>query len=117
MVAAGGHERRGTGHERYELEAEHVAVEAQPPLQIADVQVHVADHEPRTGLAAWLLAGEAAGPVVVWVDFSCWLMLILPRVFECRLAYELPGTLEVQPQGLLQRDPQEPESLQFPSAL
>ena len=60
MVAAGGHERRGTGHERHELEAKHVAVEGEPTVQIADVQVHVADHEPRTGLAAWLLAGDCA---------------------------------------------------------
>src|ERR671910_2466712 len=58
MVAAGRHERRGTGHERHELEAEHVAVEAQAPLQIANVQVDVADHQPGTGLAAWLLAGD-----------------------------------------------------------
>jgi hypothetical protein len=34
-----------------------------------------------------------------------------------RLAYELPGALEVQPQRLLQRDYEEPESLQLPSAL
>jgi hypothetical protein len=37
-------------------------------------------------------------------------------VFEGRLAYELPGTLEVQPQRL-QRDPQEAESLQLPRTL
>src|SRR5918995_4229526 len=39
MVAASGHERGLAGHERHELEAEHVAVEAQAALQIADVKV------------------------------------------------------------------------------
>jgi hypothetical protein len=58
MVAAGRHESRGTGHERHELEAEYVAVEGEPTLQIADVQVDVADYQPRTGLAVWLLAGD-----------------------------------------------------------
>jgi hypothetical protein len=32
-------------------------------------------------------------------------------VFEYRLAYELPGALEVQPQRLLQRDPEKPQPL------
>src|SRR3712207_491702 len=38
-------------------------------------------------------------------------------VFEYRLAYELPGALVVQPQRLLQRDPEESEALQLPRAL
>src|SRR5215212_6797411 len=44
-------------------------------------------------------------------------MLILPRVFEGRLAYELPSALEVQPQGLLEHHPQESEPLQVPRTL
>ncbi len=43
--------------------------------------------------------------------------IIFLRVFENRLADELPRTLEVQPQRLLERDPEEPESLQLPGAL
>jgi short chain dehydrogenase len=39
------------------------------------------------------------------------------QVFENYLAYELPGALEVQPQRLLECDPQEPESLQGPRPL
>ena len=35
-------------------------------------------------------------------------------VVDYRLADELPGALEVQPQRLLERDPQEAKSLQLP---
>src|SRR3712207_7789425 len=42
---------------------------------------------------------------------------IFLQVFEGRLADELPRALEVQAQRLLERDPEEPESLQLPSAL
>ena len=48
------------------------------------------------------------------------LLLVEPPVFdafEYRLANELAGALEVQPQRLLQRDPEEPESLQLPRPL
>jgi hypothetical protein len=38
-------------------------------------------------------------------------------VFEDRLAYELPGALEVQPQRLLHHHPEEPETLKVPRAL
>src|ERR671910_2966317 len=64
MVAAGGDERGGAGHERHELEAEHVAVEAQAALQIADVKVHVANYESRISLAAWLLTGDGGQQAV-----------------------------------------------------
>src|SRR5215212_2289839 len=57
MVAACRDERRGAGDECHELEAEHVAVEGESALQIANVQVHVADREAGSGLAAYLLAG------------------------------------------------------------
>src|SRR5919106_4158459 len=39
VVAASGHERGLAGHERHELEAEHVAVEGESTLQIANVKV------------------------------------------------------------------------------
>ena len=39
------------------------------------------------------------------------------KILEYRLAYELPGALEVQPQRLLERDPEEPKTLQLPSLL
>src|ERR671920_2512366 len=64
VVAASGHERGLAGHERHELEAEHVAVEAQAALQIADVKVHVANYESRRSLVAWLLTGCGGQQVV-----------------------------------------------------
>src|SRR5215217_1498155 len=64
MVAAGGHERRGAGHERHELEPEHIAVEAQTSLQVAAVKVHVADHESVPGLAPRLLTGDGGQQAV-----------------------------------------------------
>src|SRR5829696_8974124 len=39
------------------------------------------------------------------------------KILEYRLAYELPGALEVQPQRLLERDPKELKTLQLPSLL
>src|SRR5918999_3942562 len=64
VVAASGHERGLAGHECHELEAEHVAVEAQAALQIANVKVHVANYESRTSLAAWLLTGDGGQQAV-----------------------------------------------------
>src|SRR5215210_4201154 len=58
MVAASRHERRCAGYERHELEAEHVGVEAHPPVQVADMQVEVADRQPGTRLATRLLASD-----------------------------------------------------------
>src|SRR5919112_1461506 len=58
MVAAGGDERGGVGYERHELETEHVPVEAKAPVEVTYVQVHVADNQPGTGLAAWLLVPD-----------------------------------------------------------
>src|ERR671920_2175971 len=64
VVAARGDERGCAWHERHELEAEHVAVEAQAALQIADVKVHVANYESRISLAAWLLTGDGGQQAV-----------------------------------------------------
>src|SRR5215207_2826204 len=64
VVAASGHERGGTWHERHELEAEHVAVEGDPLIQIANVKVHVANYESRISLAAWLLTGDGGQQAV-----------------------------------------------------
>src|ERR671918_1785097 len=64
VVAASRHERGGAGHERHELEAEHVAVETYAALQIANVKVHVANYESRISLAAWLLSGDGGQQAV-----------------------------------------------------
>src|SRR5829696_5826143 len=58
MVASGGHERRGSRNKCRELEPEHVAIEAQPPLQVADVKMHVADRQSGTCHGTRLLAGD-----------------------------------------------------------
>jgi hypothetical protein len=72
---------------------------------------------PRRSVAG-SLCGEPAGSAEVWVGVLVRAQpIIFLRVFENRLADELPSTLEVQPQRLLERDPEEPESLQLPSAL
>src|SRR5919107_4185997 len=64
VVASSGDERGLAGHERHELEAEQVAVEAYAALQIANVKVHVANYESRISLAAWLLTGDGGQQAV-----------------------------------------------------
>ncbi len=62
--------------------------------------------------------GEPAGSAEVRVGFLMRAQpIIFLRVFENRLADELPRTLEVRLQRLLERGPEQPESLQLPSAL
>src|SRR5215208_7118182 len=56
VVAARGDERGRVWHILHQLEAQHVAVEGNTPLEVADVQVHVADRQPGTGLIARLFA-------------------------------------------------------------
>ena len=55
VVAAGGDER-GRVEQRHHLEADDVAVEGEPALDVADVQVHVADDEAGVGVRLRLLA-------------------------------------------------------------
>ena len=65
VVAAGGDER-GRVEQRHHLEADHVAVEREPALDVADVQVHVADDRVRGDVGDRLLVGderEQAGDV------------------------------------------------------
>jgi hypothetical protein len=64
VVAAGGDERGAAGDEGHEFEAEHVAVEGEPALEVADVQVEVTDREAGPGLAARSLAGHGGEQVV-----------------------------------------------------
>ena len=63
VVAPGGDERRGAGHERHQIEPEHVAVEARVPprpprfrLLVEDEKVLLSDaHRRHRALAAvWL---------------------------------------------------------------
>ena len=58
MVAAGRDERGSVGYQRHEFEAEHVTVEAKALFEVTDVQVHVADDQPGTGLAARLFVPD-----------------------------------------------------------
>src|SRR5688500_12899040 len=57
---------------------------------------------------SWRVVGHDIAPPrrVAWFN-----------ILEYRLAYELPGALEVQPQRLLERDPKELKTLQLPSLL
>jgi hypothetical protein len=65
VVAVGGQER-GRGHARHHVEAERVAVELEPALDVADVQVQVADDHARIGGGDDRLAGdEVEQPVQV----------------------------------------------------
>ena len=56
MVVAAGRHERGARHQRLDLEAEQVAVEGEAALDVADVQVQVADGEAGVGVALRLLA-------------------------------------------------------------
>jgi hypothetical protein len=47
VVAAGGDERRLITHPLLELESENAAVEVDRPLDVGDLQMHVADVDPR----------------------------------------------------------------------
>src|ERR671921_2561730 len=90
VVAASGHERGCAGHERHELEAEHVAVEGEAALQIADVKVHVANYESRRSLAAWLLTGDGGQQAVKIQAMRAagvlqWPGPQLPRAVGCQL--------------------------------
>ena len=43
VIVAGAEERSGVTHALRDLEAEHAVVEGQRPIQVGDLQVHVAD--------------------------------------------------------------------------
>src|SRR5215210_3736519 len=57
VVPAGGHEG-GARHQGLDLEANDVAVEGEPALDVAHVQVKMPDHEAGVRVAARLLAGD-----------------------------------------------------------
>ena len=58
MVVAARRHERGAREQRHRLEAEHVAVEGESPLDVAHVQVKVADDETRVCLRRRLLVGH-----------------------------------------------------------
>jgi hypothetical protein len=101
MVTSGRHERRGAGHERHELEAEHVAVEGEPPLQVANVQVDVSDHETPPGLATRLVPCDG-GQQVVKIE-GMWAARVVQRLGP-PLAWSVGGQLDAVSVGVGQVD-------------
>ena len=64
MVAARRHECGGAGYESHKLEAEHVAVEGETPLEVSDVQVEVPDPQTGSRCTRRLLAGDGGQQAV-----------------------------------------------------
>src|SRR5918998_5127610 len=101
MVSASRHERRGARHERHELETEYVTVEGEPPLQVANVQVDVSDHETAPGLATRLVAGDG-GQQVVKIE-GMWAARVVQRLGP-PLARSVGGQLDAVSVGVGQVD-------------